>query len=109
RRNSNQRAPYLTVANVTRGSLRLSEVKEIGVQGDDFERYRLKKGDVLLIEGNGNPTLLGSAAVWNDELPFALHQNHLIRARPNQDFLLSDWLMNYINGDSGRAQLLGKA
>ena len=109
RRGTSQTAPYLTVANVTRGSLRLNEVKEIGIQSDDIERYRLKKGDVLLIEGNGNPTLLGSAAIWNDELPFALHQNHLIRVRSNQTMMLPDWLMNYINSDAGRAQLLGRA
>src|SRR5205085_11831974 len=51
----------------------------------------------------------GSAAVWNDELPLALHQNHLIRARPDQNMVLSDWLMGYLNSDNGRAQLLGKA
>lgn len=109
RRKEIRLAPYLTVANVTRGALRLDEVKQIGMMEGDSERYRVKKGDVLLIEGNGNPKLLGSAAVWNDELPFALHQNHLIRARPNQKVVLPEWLMGYINGDAGRAQLLGRA
>jgi type I restriction enzyme S subunit len=75
----------------------------------DAERYRLKQGDVLLVEGNGNPKLLGSAAIWNDELPFALHQNHLIRARPDQGKATPEWIMCYLNSDSGRAQLLGKA
>ncbi|SRR6266487_19196 len=109
RSQSEQLVPYLAVMNVTRGALRLEEVKFIGTLVGDSKRYRLQKGDVLLIEGNGNPALLGSAAVWNDELPFALHQNHLIRVRPNSDFILSDWLMYYLNSDNGRAQLLGKA
>ncbi len=110
RRKEIRLAPYLTVANVTRGALRLDEVKQIGMMEGDSERYRVKKGDVLLIEGNGNPKLLGSAAVWNDEPPFALHQNHLIRARPNQKVVLPEWLMGcHINGDAGRAQLLGRA
>lgn len=109
RRTSGNVASYLTVANVTRGSLRLDEVKQIGTIPGDIEHYRLEKGDVLLVEGNGNPKLLGSAAMWNGELPLALHQNHLIRVRPNQRRILSTWLMNYFNSDDGRAQLLGRS
>jgi type I restriction enzyme S subunit len=109
RRKCLRTAPYLTVANVTRGALRLDEVKQIGMLDGDSERFRVHKGDVLLVEGNGNPKLLGSAAIWRDELPFALHQNHLIRARPNQDAICSSWLAEYINGDDGRAQLLGRS
>jgi type I restriction enzyme S subunit len=108
RRQSELAVPYLTVANVTRGRLRLNEVKEIGMVAGD-ERFRLKYGDVLLVEGNGNPQLLGSAAVWNDDLPFALHQNHLIRARVDSCVALPIWVMCYLNSDLGRTQLLGKA
>lgn len=108
RRKSVRRAPYLTVANVSRGALHLDEVKEIGMLNGDEENYRLRKGDILFIEGSGNPALLGSAAVWNDELPFALHQNHLIRARLDQSVAFPEWVMNYVNSDFGRSQLLGK-
>ena len=108
RRKSSQLAPYLTVANVTRGALRLDEVKQIGMLPGDAEAYKLTSGDVLFVEGNGNPKLLGSAAVWNDELPFAMHQNHLIRARPHKEKVLPEWIMCYVNSDDGRAQLLGK-
>jgi type I restriction enzyme S subunit len=109
RRQSSHVVPYLTVANVTRGVLRLDVVKEIGTMKSDIENYRLQKGDVLFIEGNGNPRLLGSAATWNDQLPLVLHQNHLIRARPNQKIVLPEWVMNYVNTDNGRTQLLGRA
>jgi len=109
RKAASETAPYLTVANVTRGALRLEEVKHIGLLEGDEERFCLKRGDVLFVEGNGNPQLLGSAAVWNDELPFALHQNHLIRVRLNPASALPLWVMSYINSDRGRAQLLGKA
>jgi type I restriction enzyme S subunit len=109
RRISSRLAPYLTVANVTRGALRLGDIKQIGMLSSDSESYRLRYGDVLFVEGSGNPELLGSAAVWNDELPFALHQNHLIRARPDQHAVLPLWIMSYFNSASGRAQLLGRA
>lgn len=109
RRESANLAPYLAVANVTRGALRLNEVKQIGMLDGDSERYCLKRGDVLLVEGNGNPKLLGSAAVWNDELPFALHQNHLIRVRLDQSKIIPEWVMHYLNSEAGRAQLFGRA
>ena len=109
RRSGSELAPYLTVANVTRGALRLDDIKTIGMLNGDADSYRLCAGDVLFVEGSGNPKLLGSAAVWNDELPFALHQNHLIRARPDQARVLPGWIMSYFNSDAGRSQLLGKA
>lgn len=109
RRTSPNIAPYLTVANVTRGALRLDEVQHVGMLEGDADSYRLRTGDVLFVEGSGNPRLLGSAAVWNDELPFALHQNHLIRVRPERAVILPKWVMAYFNRDDGRAQLLGKA
>jgi len=109
RRKGADLAPYLAVANVTRGAIKLDNVKEIGMLEGDAERYRLQKGDVLLVEGNGNPKLLGSAAIWNAEVPFMLHQNHLIRARLDKSHAIPEWVMDYLNGDDGRSQLLGKA
>lgn len=109
RRNSPDKVPYLAVANVTRGALRLDTVKQIGMAQGDEDRYRLIRGDVLIVEGNGNPNLLGSAAVWSDELPFALHQNHLIRARCRTELLRPTWLMRFLNSDCGRVQLMGRA
>jgi type I restriction enzyme S subunit len=109
RRSSEQCLPYLRVANVTRGKLDLDEMKEIGVLEGDEERYRVRQGDVLMIEGNGNPDLLGSAAMWNDELPLVLHQNHLIRVRPESSTVLPAWVMSYVNSSQGRSQILSRA
>ena len=109
RRASRRQVPLLTVANVSRGALHLEVVREIGVLEGDEERYRLQRDDVLIVEGNGNPKLLGSAAIWRDELPLALHQNHLIRVRANQAVVLAEWIMNYLNSDDGIAQLFGRS
>ncbi|NCC35687.1 MAG: restriction endonuclease subunit S, partial [Chloroflexia bacterium] len=109
RRAIERQVPLITVANVTRGMLNLDTLREIGVLPGDEERCRLKCGDVLVIEGNGNPKLLGSAAIWNDELPLALHQNHLIRVRADQEAVLPHWIMSYLNSDDGRGQLFGRS
>lgn len=77
-------APYMRVANVQDGYLDLSVIKEIEVKISDFEKYKLKSGDVLLTEG-GDFDKLGRGAVWSDEIPNCIHQNHIFRVRFEQN------------------------
>ena len=72
--------PYLRVANVQRGYIDLSEVKEIVTTEDDIRELALKSGDILFNEG-GDRDKLGRGWVWNGELPECIHQNHVFRAR----------------------------
>jgi type I restriction enzyme S subunit len=72
--------PYLRVANVQRGHLDLSEVKEITTTEDEIQELLLQRGDILFNEG-GDRDKLGRGWVWNDELPECIHQNHVFRAR----------------------------
>lgn len=74
--------PFLRVANVARAALMLSEVNEIELFDGELRRYALQKGDVLIVEGNGSLSEIGRCAVWDGSIPDAVHQNHLIRARP---------------------------
>ncbi len=73
--------PFLRVANVGRGRLDLSEVHEVELFGDELERLRLERGDMLIVEGNGSPTEIGRLALWDGSIPDCVHQNHIIRAR----------------------------
>jgi len=93
--------PYLRVANVQRGSLDLSQVKTIGVRKADVERYRLKDQDILMTEG-GDWDKLGRAAIWADQIPRCIHQNHLFRLRVPTDDLMPDWVVLYANSAPGR-------
>ncbi len=76
--------PFLRVANVGRGTLDLSEVHEVELFEGELDRFRLKAGDLLVVEGNGSPDQIGRAATWRGTIPDAVHQNHLIRVRPTQ-------------------------
>ncbi|WP_437337907.1 restriction endonuclease subunit S [Sorangium sp. So ce394] len=105
RRNASVRRPYLTVANLQEGGFDLREVKSIGVLPGDVERFGVKAGDLLVVEGNANILRLGQAAVWKGEIPGALHQNHLIRIRPTNPSVISNWLTHCFNGERGRQQL----
>lgn len=76
------RYPFLRVANVARGELKLNEVHEIELFDGELERLALQKGDILIVEGNGSRTEIGRCALWDGSIENAVHQNHLIRARP---------------------------
>ena len=99
--------PYLRVANVQRGFLALDEIKTIGLSESEFVRTKLIKGDLLLVEGNGNPKEVGRAAVWDGSIEDSVHQNHLIRVRPNADSLTSEFLLAFVNSESGRSYFHG--
>ena len=74
--------PFLRVANVARGLLKLDEIHEIELFDGELERLVLERGDVLIVEGNGSLTEIGRCALWDGSIENAVHQNHLIRARP---------------------------
>lgn len=72
--------PYLRVANVQRGFLDLTEMKEIEATDEEIEQLRLRPGDVLFNEG-GDRDKLGRGWIWRGEVPECIHQNHVFRAR----------------------------
>ncbi|WP_250565836.1 restriction endonuclease subunit S, partial [Adonisia turfae] len=73
--------PYLRVANVYSGELRLQEMKEIGVAETEIDRVLLQAGDLLIVEGNGSIDQIGRVAIWDGSIEPCLHQNHLIKIR----------------------------
>ncbi|MBX7190774.1 MAG: hypothetical protein K1X94_01870 [Sandaracinaceae bacterium] len=82
--------PYVRAANITWTGLDLSDVKEMGFP--DPERYRLRVGDVLLSEASGSATEVGKPAIWRGEIPNCCYQKTLLRARPFESTMGSEWL-----------------
>lgn len=99
--------PYLRVANVLRGTLYLSEIKRIRLTESEHRRTQLAADDILIVEGHGNPNEVGRAAIWDGSIENCTHQNHLIRARPDRQKLLPEYLVNFLNSESGRRILIG--
>ena len=83
--------PYLRVQNIFEDRIDLSDVMEMDFPPNDFEKYQLTYGDILLNEGQ-SPELLGRPAMYRDELPGACFTNTLIRFQAfdivNRDFAL---------------------
>ena len=100
------RLPYLRVANVYRNKLALSEIKEIGLTQAEFRRTKLANGDILIVEGHGNPGEIGRATVWDGSIGNCVHQNHLIRFRPDRTAVSPVYLSRLLNSKGGRLQLI---
>jgi len=88
--------PYLRVANVQRGRLDLSVIKQIAVPQAQAERLRLCPGDVLLNEG-GDRDKVGRGWVWEGQIENCIFQNHVFRARPRHASIQPRWLSHYLN------------
>ncbi len=96
--------PYLRVANVQRNRLDLNEIKELEVSPNELERYRLMPGDVLVVEGNGSIDNIGRAALWQGEIENCVHQNHIIRLRPDARQVIGGYLSMFLNSPVGKKQ-----
>ena len=94
-----RQVPYLRVANVQRGYLDLSVIKEIEATENEIKELHLKSGDVLFNEG-GDRDKLGRGWVWNGEIPECIHQNHVFRARMYTQDLLPRFLSWYGNSSA---------
>lgn len=81
--------PYLRVANVQDGYVKLDEVLTVEVPAKEAASNLLAYGDVLMNEG-GDIDKLGRGCVWRDEIVPCLHQNHVFAVRPYS--VESDWL-----------------
>jgi type I restriction enzyme S subunit len=96
---------YLTVAHVQRNYICLSDPRFFEVSPEELERWRLEAGDVLIIEGNGSPAQIGRAALFRGEIPDCVHQNHVIRIRPNRKAIDPEFLTSYLNGPIGQDEI----
>ncbi|MFD3743060.1 restriction endonuclease subunit S [Nocardia sp. NPDC058633] len=93
--------PFLRVANVGSGTLDLADIHRVELFGNELEKLSLRQGDLLVVEGNGSPSQIGRAAIWDESIENAVHQNHLIRVRPGPS-LLPEYLEAVWNSPQNR-------
>ncbi|EBQ8937162.1 restriction endonuclease subunit S [Salmonella enterica] len=92
--------PYLRVANVQRGYLDLSEVKEIDIPEEEKDKYHVIKGDLLITEG-GDWDTVGRTTVWCHDWYIA-NQNHVFKGRIIGQGIDPYWLETYMNSPYSR-------
>lgn len=105
--------PALRIPNVTSGSLDLTELKTVEVDDAEFQRLRLRDGDLLFVRTNGNPDYVGRCTVYNplkvsdsgfDSSEF-IYASYLIRARLKESTVLPIVLQEYLSTAEGRRAL----
>jgi len=69
----------------------------------------LLAGDVLIIEGNGSADPIGGTALFRGEIENCVHQNHVIRIRPNQQNVLPEFLNTFLNSPAGQDAVQGQS
>ncbi len=108
RKDAPLRRRYLRVANVYSDRLALDDIAEIATTQGEFERTRLRSGDLLIVEGNGSMDQIGRAAMWRGEIDECAHQNHLIRWRTRGDVMPAFGLY-WLLSPTGRTNLVDLA
>ncbi len=78
--------PYLRVANVFEERIDTSDLMAMNFTPEEFERFRLRHGDILLNEGQSKE-LVGRPAMYRDELPDGCFTNSLVRFRSREKVL----------------------
>jgi type I restriction enzyme S subunit len=74
---------YLTVINVHRGRIDLTEVRHLEMRGNEATNKRIAPGDIMVIEGHANSAEIGRAALATEREEGMSFQNHLFRVRVN--------------------------
>lgn len=100
--------PYLSVANVQRSYLDLKTIKTVEIGTDEYEKYSVQNRDLLITEG-GDWDKVGRTAIWNGELPFVAHQNHVFKARLLLAGQNEFWLEKYLNSPFAREYFAGSS
>jgi type I restriction enzyme, S subunit len=70
--------PYLRNKNVQWGRVDLADLAEMDFSEEEFERFQLLSGDLLVCEGGD----VGRAAIWNGNVERIAFQKALHRVRP---------------------------
>ena len=78
---------YLRAANVFDGYIDTADVKSMNFSPDEYRRYKLCDGDILLNEGNSSREVVGRSAIFRSEMRDACFQNTLLRFRPGPEVL----------------------
>lgn len=101
---SNGALPVLRIPNVAHGSIDWTDLKFANLPSSEVGRLMLRRGDLLFVRSNGNPSLIGGCAVYDDDRP-SLYASYLIRARPRSGLSMSKYLQGAFSSSSYRGVL----
>ncbi len=84
--------PYLGNKNVQWGSFDLTNVQTMDFSPDEFEKFKLQKGDLLVCEGGE----VGRSAIWNGQVDDCCYQKALHRLRPLDGSVSTEYMLEFM-------------
>jgi len=92
-KNTGDLKPYLRNKSVRWGSFDLSDISEMRFESDEYERYGLDAGDLVICEG-GEP---GRCAIWKTQNAEMRIQKALHRVRFFKDTINGNYVLSFIS------------
>ena len=93
--------PFLRTSNLFWGKIDISKIDQMYFTPEEFEKLKLKKGDILVCEGGD----IGRTALYRMELEECAYQNHLHRLRPKNDKIEKECFVFWMNHAINQRQL----
>lgn len=78
------------------------------IERNEREGYMLKTGDILFTEG-GDRDKLGRGTVWYNDIENCIHQNHVLKARVNLNYILPEYISLVTKSDYSKKYFLKAA
>lgn len=100
--------PIFRIPNIANGEIYDSDLKYSILDDNEFEKLKLKIGDVLIIRSNGSISIVGKSAIVKEKHVNYSYAGYLIRLRCSQ--LLNPEFLNYsLQSNFLRKQIVEKA
>jgi type I restriction enzyme S subunit len=101
--------PIIRIPNVLNNVVNYNDLKFSVLSSKEYEEVKLKKGDLLFVRTNGNPSYIGRCAVFGGNIE-AGYASYLIRARLNDTkVVLPEFIQSLISSKTYRPLILKKA
>jgi len=84
--------PYLANMNVQWGHFDLSEIRTMDFSENEFEKFKLKQGDILVCEGGE----VGRTAIWQGQVKNCCYQKALHRLRPIKPVINTSYFLYFM-------------
>ncbi len=95
--------PVLRIPNIARGQIDLGDMKQATVQLELTREDALRKGDLLMCRTNGSISLIGKAALVQDDYePLHTFASYLLRFRFGERDTLPKWVHLFATSSHGR-------
>ncbi len=88
---------YLTVVNVQRDRIDLTEERYLELWPSEVPSRLLEKGDILVVEGHASSSEIGRAAMVDEQTERLTFQNHLFQIRVNTDEVIPAFMLHSLN------------